>query len=79
MLSARFTFPFKDKVTSTFHLMDYDVNRYAQKQFPVDYRVFSDPSQLLTTHEENQMKSDPFHKSVLNFTLKYVLGRTKSK
>lgn len=75
MLSARWTFPLKTALNSETHLMDFDVNRYRQSEFPVNFETFS--SQNLVYDEANMLNETPLNKSTLNFSLKFVIGRIK--
>ncbi len=75
MVSARWTFPIKTALNSETHLMDFDVNRYRQSEFPVNFETFS--NNTLVYDEANMLNETPLHKSILNLSLKFVIGRIK--
>jgi hypothetical protein len=74
MFSARWTFPFKSKLLYETHLYDFDVNRYRSSEFPVDFRIW-DPT---FSNENNMVNTNPLHKSVLNLSVKFLLGKIKN-
>jgi hypothetical protein len=80
MISARWTFPiqWKNESGSETQLMDFDVNRWRQSEFPVDFRKFSDLSQGLVYDEENMVDEVPLHKSVINVSVKFLIGKIKN-
>lgn len=74
-LTARALFPLKNKMVADNLMVDYDVNRFRQSEFPVDFNIFV--NEVMTVNEENMLKATNLHGSIIQFSAGIVLGKIK--
>lgn len=75
MLTARASFPTKNTLVADNVMVDYDVNRYRQTEFPVNFITFA--NEVSAVNEANMLKATNLHGSIISFSAKVLIGKIK--
>lgn len=73
MLTARASFPMKNKLVADNVMVDYDVNRYRQSEFPIDFRTFV--YEVSAVNEANMLRATNLHSSIISLSAKILIGK----